>query len=166
MGDSSIFQEIMLEWDGDAIIFNEVSPVAPTSNGDFNLRVLASMRRTSLQDMVNRFATSIGIVTADIFPNTYVGNAILAFCIITLINPFKVKILSGKGIDPLIEMSAFDEETGERFIDKRKFLVFCREHNIPSDLLVWMENNGFVYTDNNRVVFKNNFTNGEILSTA
>ena len=159
------YENFILEWEGSASIFNDVALVDKSSAGQLEARILLSRRRTDLDDMIGRFSTALGFVATSILTNNPVGQAILAFCIIALVNPFKIGYLKGEGIDDLIATADFDDETGERCVEKRTFLKFCHENNISSDLLTWLEANGFVYLDDSRIVFRNSFKQGDVIST-
>lgn len=158
------YENFLLEWEGSAPIFNDVALADRNSSGHLEARFLLSKRRSDLNDIIGRFSIALGFATTSILTDNPVGKAVLAFCIVSLVNPFKIKYLKGEGIDNLIATADFDDETGEYYIEKRIFLTFCHENNISSDLLTWLEANGFVYTDDLRIIFRNSFKKGDIIS--
>lgn len=163
MEESTFLEEIHLEWEGSHPVFDEFPLVESAPDNGFEIRPMLSVRGTSLKDAVLAFCGYMTVFDSKTINDTPMGNLILALCAVILVNPFEVKILRGKGIDPLIDASDFDTETGERFIGKREFLKFCSENKISQNLLAWLEQNNFVYTNQDRIVFKRALKSGRVL---
>ena len=108
---------------------------------------------------------AMDFLDSDALQNGY-GKLVLAFCIISLVNPYEVKILSGKGIDPLLDLAKQNKKTGEQQIELAAFLTFCKKENIPSAFIDWLCENGFSYTTETHVVFRNNFRRGAVFLKA
>lgn len=157
------YGDLILEWEGNASVFDSVDSVDEPEPGKMQVRILVK-RRTTLLDMIGRFALAHKLLTT--FSETPAGKVLLAYCIIVLVNPFKIKCLKGVGIDPLIDSAAYDDETGELYVLKRDFLIYCQDNDIASELLKWLEDNSFIYCDSERVIFRNNFKRGNIISRA
>lgn len=158
---------IILEWEGQSVVFDDVELAEPDdSEGSDALeaRIFLSRRKTDLQDMIERFATALGFSVG--LQNTYniYAKLIFAFCIIALVNPYKVKVLADKGIDPLLDDAFLDEETGEQKIQLDVFLKYCKEADIPSTFIDWLNENGFSYTTDAHIVLRNNFKRGSVIS--
>lgn len=160
---------IILEWEGESAIFNDIEYVESDDSersDALEARVFLSKRKTDLQDMINRFSTALGFsVGLQATLNIY-AKLILAFCIIALINPYKVKVLVDKGIDNLLDSAEQDEDTGEQRVKLDDFLKYCKEADIPSTFIDWLGENGFSYTTDTHVVFRNNFRRGTVISRA
>lgn len=166
MNNDEPYSDILLEWEGSAPIFDDITSVKAQDGDDLEVRVFAkpSLRMDDLPDMIGRFSTALGFAaTLNATTNLY-AKGILAFCIVALINPLKVKVLAGRGIDPLLDEAELDIETGERKIEMRKFLTHCKNTDIPSSFIGWLEKNGFAYTTDTHLVFRNNFKHGKIIS--
>lgn len=155
-----IFEKIILEWEGDSPIFNDIDPVDGVNPGKMQARFFVK-RSASLLDMIGRFLVIDKLSSK--FSGSLDEKLLLAFCIMVIVNPFKIKYLKGNGIDTLIDAGEYDDETEEIFISERDFLIFCKEKNIDSSLLNWLVENEFVYIDSERIIFRNKFKRGNII---
>lgn len=169
MSEELQLSNIVLEWEGELVLFNDIQFSEPDNserNDEFLARVFFSKRKTDLQDMIDRFSTALGFaVGLQSTQNTY-ATLILAFCIVALVNPYKIQILANKGIDPLLDSAELDDETGEQKVKLNDFLKFCKEAGIPSTFIDWLSDNGFSYVTDTHVVFRNNFRRGTVFSRA
>lgn len=158
-----VFDTLILEWEDEdsspSPVFDDIKPVDEVEPGKMQARFLVK-RRATLLEMIGRF--SLAEKLSSILSGSLHEHLLLGFCIMVLVNPYKIKYLKGNGIDSLIDAGEYDDETGEMFIPKRDFFTFCKDKNIDSTLLSWLEENGFTYTDNERIIFRNNFKRGKI----
>lgn len=160
---------IILEWEGESAVFDDVEFVESDDSeisDDLAARIFFSKRKTDLHDMIERFSTALGFSVGFQATQNIYARLILAFCIIALINPYKIKVLADKGIDPLLDSAEQDEETGEQKVKLDDFLKFCKEADFPSTFIDWLSENGFSYTTDTHVVFRNNFRRGTVISRA
>ncbi|MBL7003573.1 MAG: hypothetical protein ISR69_06070 [Gammaproteobacteria bacterium] len=169
MNEELQLNNIILEWEGESAVFDGVELSEPDDSertDELQARVFFSKRKTDLQDMINRFSTALGFSVGFQATLNIYAKLILAFCIIALVNPYKVKVLADKGIDPLLDDAELDEETGEQKVKLDNFLKYCKTADIPSTFIDWLSENGFSYTTDTHVVFRNNFRRGTVISRA
>ena len=163
-----ILNNISLEWDGDLPIFNDIDFCESddfSESDSLAARVFLSKRKTDILDMIARFSMAMDFLNSDALQSVC-GKLLLAFCIISLVNPYKVKVLSGKGIDPLLDLAKQNKKTGELQIELAAFLTFCKKENIPSAFIDWLGENGFSYVTETHIVFRNNFRRGAVILKA
>lgn len=158
--------ELEIEWEGNAPIFDEISFENNVDREDLEARIYLSKRKTDLLDMVERFSTALGFASIMGNTNNLYAKFVLGFAIASLINPYKIKILSGNGIDDLLDQAEIDEETDEQKIEIKKFLVHCKKAEISSSIIDWFSDNGFAYTTDSHIIFRNSFERGKIISRA
>lgn len=169
MNEELQLKNIILEWVGESAVFDGIELSEPDDSertDELQARVFFSKRKTDLQDMINRFSTALGFSVGFQATQNIYAQLILAFCIIALVNPYKVEVLSDKGIDPLLDDAELDNETGEQKVKLDDFLKHCKEADIPSTFIDWLSENGFSYTTDTHVVFRNNFRRGTVISRA
>ncbi|CAM3930940.1 hypothetical protein [Pseudoalteromonas byunsanensis] len=160
---------VILEWDGELTIFDDVELVEPDEReglDELHMRVLLSTRRTDLQNMIDRFSKALGFAVGFQATENIYAKLVFAFCIVSVVNPYKVKILAGKGIDPLLEEAELDDETGEQKVKLDELLKYCKNAEVPSTFIDWLSENGFSYQTDTHVVFRNSFRRGSIISRA
>lgn len=163
MTENASIDGLEMEWQGSHPFFDDFPEAENRPVSGFDLRpVVTVTRKASVKDVVLAFCGYMTIFDSNTIRSSSAGNLILALCAVILINPFEVKLLKGKGIDPLIDASAFDEETGERFINRNEFIKFCTDNNLSIEILNWLESKGFIYLKEDRIMFKKTFKNGRI----
>lgn len=166
MVDDKVFKKLQLEWEGSLMIFDDIRCSEDELSESLEARILFSKRKTDLQDMIERFSTALGFASVlNASENPYT-KAVLAFCIVAIVNPFKVKILKGNGLDDLLGQAELDVETDERKVEIRKFLEHCKKADISSALIGWLCEHDFAYTTDTHVVFRNSFKQGNVFSRA
>lgn len=167
MNESFQLNNIILEWEGESAFFDsvELDETGFSERGDeFQARIFLSKRKTDLQDMIDRFSMGLGFSATFQGTQNIFAKLILGFCIIALVNPYKIRVLAKQGIDPLLDDAEVDDETGEIKVGLADFLVYCKEADIPSSFIDWLGENGFVYTTDECVFFRNNFKRGSVVS--
>lgn len=166
MDSHQMFQGIVLEWEGSGIVFDDVPYADRHTTTEFEGRVYLSRRQTDLQDMISRISLAIGFASVPSFAESNTGKAALAFLIVCTLNPYKIKLLPGSGLDSLIENSCFDEETGEFRTSHREFLKFCNENSWSSTMLDWFKENGFIRTKDDAIFFRSRLKKGRVFNFA
>lgn len=166
MVNGKAFESLQLEWEGSLKIFDDIKCSEDVQSEALEARVFLSKRSTDLQDMIERFSTALGLASVSNASGNMYMQAVLAFCIVALVNPFKVKILKGNGLDDLLEQAEFDEDTDERKVETQKFLEHCKKADISSTIIDWLCEHGFAYTTDTHVIFRNSFRQGNVFSRA
>lgn len=155
--------DLQLQWESSHPIFDDFPLIESTPQAGFALRTMLSTRGASLKDIVLGFCGYMTILDSNTIKQSPYGQLLLALCAIILINPFEIRVLKGYGIDPLIESSDFDQETGERYISKEQFENLCRMHDIKFDIISWLEQKSLVRQNSGKIYFSRNLKKGKVL---
>ncbi|WP_150084320.1 hypothetical protein [Prosthecochloris aestuarii] len=151
----------MLEWKGDVEMFNDVEPHEELPTGQLGARLFL-VRQASLVDMIGRFLMIREI--SSFLSDTMYGKLFLGFCVVALVNPFKIKLLKGSGLDSLIENAQIDDETNCLYVDKKSYHEYCRAHDLNPDVIDWFEEHGFAESSHGFIFFKNKFKHGKVFN--
>jgi len=146
---------IKIEWTDNNSILNQIfksNKQKSSKNIKLDLRVYETTKySTGLDELSIKVMASLGISNAFSESKT-----LISLLFILSINPFKINIMKGNGIDDIIDNFQKDEESGVIFIERKKMEKILNFNDLSLKSLDWfLENNLFELNDK-KLVFKGN----------